>query len=227
MPIGKIVLKSPRKYSVESTGGESVMIKIFLILILSLQTVVLAKTLEVKSVPDKADVFVRNPTTNQLTKVGTTPVKLDFDNIAQNYTKSKSFVLVLKKKDYEDYRVLLTRPKSADVALLANMSLINISENTRQYDILISELFDAQRLIRSKNYDDALRKLSSLEEKHRDISTIYEMKAMAYYMKKNITESLSYYRKAFSVNPGNKDVYTMKTYLEKELGLHRRSPASK
>lgn len=185
-----------------------------------------AETLEIKSTPEKAEVYVRNPKTNRVSKVGTTPLKLDFDNISNNYTQSQNFVLILKKQDYEDYRVLMTKPRSADVSLLANMSLINRSEDVRKTDVLINELFDAQRLVRSKNYDQAIQKLTTLEEKHRDISVIYEMKAMAYYMKKNINESLSYYRKAFAVNPGNKDAYTMKTYLEKELGLER-SPASK
>lgn len=185
-----------------------------------------AETLEIKSTPEKAEVFVRNPKTNRVSKVGTTPLKLDFDNISNNYTQSQNFVLILKKQDYEDYRVLMTKPRSADVSLLANMNLINRSEDVRKTDVLINELFDAQRLVRSKNYDQAIQKLTTLEEKHRDISVIYEMKAMAYYMKKNVNESLSYYRKAFAVNPGNKDAYTMKTYLEKELGLER-SPASK
>lgn len=185
-----------------------------------------AEVLEIKSTPEKAEVFVRNPKTNKISKVGTTPIKLDFDNIADNYTQSKNFVLILKKPDYEDYRVLMTKPRSSDVSLLANMNLINKAEDVRTTDILINELFDVQRLVRSKSYDQAIEKLSILEEKHRDISVIYEMKAMAFYMKKNVNESLSYYRKAFAVNPANKDAYTMKVYLEKELGLDR-SPASK
>lgn len=187
---------------------------------------IFAETLEVKSVPDKAEVYVRNPATNKISKVGTTPVKLDFENIARNYAQSQNFVLIIKKENYEDYRVLLTKPKSSDVTLLANMDLINVAENTKKYDVLINQLFDVQRLIRSKNYDDAITKLTVLEESNSEISAIYEMKAMAYYMKKNVNESLSYYRKAFSVNPANKDAYTMKEYLEKELGLGR-APASK
>jgi tetratricopeptide (TPR) repeat protein len=202
------------------------MSSLLLVLSLLVSAASYAEVLEIKSTPDKAEVFVRNPKTDKLSKLGTTPIKLDFDNIANNYTQSKNFVLILKKQDYEDYRVLMTKPRSSDVSLVANMGLINKAEDVRQTDVLINELFDVQRLVRSKSYDQAIQKLTTLEEKHRDISVIYEMKAMAFYMKKNINESLSYYRKAFAVNPGNKDAYTMKTYLEKELGLDR-SPASK
>lgn len=190
-------------------------------------TYIHAGVLEIKSIPSKGEVFVRNPSTNQVSRLGTTPIKLDFDNISKNYTQSENFVVTIKRENYEDYRVLLTKPKSADVTLLANMRLINKSEDMKQYDILIGKLFDVQRLIRAKNYDDAITKLTSIEQNHHNISAVYEMKAMAYYMKKNINESLSYYRKAFAVNPENKDAYTMKVYLEKELGLVNRAPASK
>jgi len=197
------------------------MLRLIVLMLASLQ--VFAGSMEIKSLPeDKAEVYVKNPKTGKLQRIGVTPIKVDLDSVIQNYSGgSKNFLLVLKKQDYSDYRVFVTNPRTGSISLVANMDLINKVENVRDYDYLISELFNVQGLIRSRNFGDAHIKLNNLEEKHPGISNIYKLKAHAYYLEKKINESLSFYRKAFSVNPQNKSAFTMKRYLEKELGVKK------
>ena len=64
-----------------------------------------------------------------------------------------------------------------------------------------------------------INKLEDLEKKNPRLSIIPELRATAMYLNKDVEGALSYYRKAFSVNPDNADAYRMKIYLEKKLGV--------
>jgi tetratricopeptide (TPR) repeat protein len=103
--------------------------------------------------------------------------------------------------------------------LTANLELSKTISNIREHDLLMNNLFDVQKLIRGKNFRDALTKLDELEAKHPLLSVIPELKATAYYMNKEVENALSYYRKAFALNPENSDAYRMKLYLEKKLNV--------
>lgn len=177
----------------------------------------LSNVLEIKPLQDKVEVYVKNSQTNELVRVGTTPLTIEYADIAENYAKSKNFMMVMKKEKYIDYKIMISKLSSGKYEIKPNLESFSSKKFGKKYDSLITELFDVQRLTRSQNYEGALSKLKRLETSHSDMSVIYEMKAMVFYMMKNLPESLSQYRKAASVDPSNKEVYTMKKYLEKEL----------
>src|SRR5690606_24299241 len=89
----------------------------------------------------------------------------------------------------------------------------------KKHDILMADLFNIQKLIRSNNYSEALAKLEILEKDFPNFSIIPELKGIAYYMSKDIEKALSQFRTAFSKNAENRDAFKMKVYLEKKLGI--------
>ena len=133
--------------------------------------------------------------------------------------KSSSFVIELKKPGHNTYRVLLAKTADVDMELTANLELDQAISNIKEHDLLMNQLFDIQKLVRGRNFRDAVMKLDDLEKKHPGLSIIPELKATAYYMNKEVENALSYYRKAFALNPDNADAYRMKVYLEKKLGI--------
>ena len=135
------------------------------------------------------------------------------------YVKSNSFLLEIRKSGHTTYRVLLAKTTDSDLELTANLELDEAISNIKEHDSLMNQLFDVQKLVRGRNFRDALAKLDDLEKKHPALSIIPEMKATAYYMNKEVESALSYYRKAFSLNSDNHDAYRMKLYLEKKLGV--------
>ena len=127
--------------------------------------------------------------------------------------------MLSKKEGYEAYRVMVIQLGSNDIKLRANLEESKNITMARQFDSTMDGVLEGHRLIRLKNYNEAIKRLSHLERKHPNFSTIYETKGSAYYLKKDFNKSLASYRKAFSVNPKNYDAYTMLNYLEKSLGL--------
>jgi tetratricopeptide (TPR) repeat protein len=186
--------------------------------ILLFSPLVLAGKITIKSQPDAADIFIIDGTSKPV-PLGKTPYESDLEDIIRNYVKSSSFVLELKKDGHEPYRVLVAKTANVDMALTATLELSQAITNIKEHDFLMNELFDVQKLIRARNFTDAINKLEDLEKKNPRLSIIPELRATAMYLNKDVEGALSYYRKAFSVNPDNADAYRMKIYLEKKLGV--------
>jgi len=178
-----------------------------------------ASKLTIKSQPPGAEIFIQSASSKAV-RIGTTPYEADLNEIVDSYVKSNSFVLELKKSGHNPYRLLVAKTAEADLELTANLELDKAISNLKDHDLLMNELFNVQKLVRGRNFTDALKQLDTLEKKHPQLSIIPEMKATTYYMNKDIEKALSYYRKAFSLNPENSDAYRMKTYLEKKLNLN-------
>lgn len=173
--------------------------------------------LVIKSQPDGAEIFIT--TNGKPVRLGVTPYEANLTEVMSTYVKSSSFMLELKKQGHNPYRVLLAKTDDVDLELTANLALDQAVSNIKEHDALMNQLFDVQKLVRGKNFRDAIMKLDELEKKHPALSIIPELKATAYYMNKEVENALSYYRRAFALNPDNHDAYRMKVYLEKKMGI--------
>ena len=192
--------------------------RLLYLFILLFSPLVFAGKITIKSQPDAADIFIIDGTSKPV-PLGKTPFESDLEDIIRNYVKSSSFVLELKKDGHDPYRVLVAKTANVDMALTATLELSQAITNIKEHDSLMNELFDVQKLIRARNFVDAINKLEDLEKKNPRLSIIPELRATAMYLNKDVEGALSYYRKAFSVNPDNADAYRMKIYLEKKLGV--------
>lgn len=185
--------------------------------LLCCSTVSWAAKLIIKSQPEGAEIFIT--INGKPVRLGATPYEANLTEVMKTYVKSNSFMLELKKTGHNPYRVLLAKTDDVDLELTANLELDKAISNIKEHDSLMNQLFDVQKMVRGRNFRDALTKLDDLEKKHPALSIIPEMKATTYYMNKEVENALSYYRKAFALNPDNHDAYRMKVYLEKKLGI--------
>lgn len=171
----------------------------------------------IKSQPEGAEIFIS--TSGKPIRLGVSPYEANLTEVMNTYVKASSFLLEIKKPGHNAYRVLLAKTEDVDIELTANLELNEEISNIKEHDLLMNQLFDVQKLVRGRNFRDALLKLDDLEKKHPLLSIIPEMKATAYYMNKDVENALSYYRRAFALNSDNHDAYRMKLYLEKKMGI--------
>ena len=177
----------------------------------------MANKLIIKSQPEAAEVFIVN--SGKPIRIGATPFEANLNEVMNNYVKAPSFVVEISKKGHKPYRLLIAKTAEADLELTANLELDDTATNLKEHDLLMNQLFDVQKLIRGRSFQAALEQLNELEKKHPNFSIIPELKGTAYYMNKEVENALSFYRKAFAINPDNIDAYRMKVYLEKKLGV--------
>jgi len=189
----------------------------FIFLIFS--SLAMSEELSIKSNPEQAEIYVKNAANHERVKIGKTPLKISMNEIVNNYAKSNVFVLELEKDGFDSYRVLMTRTGSNDIELNVNLEVSKNVRMIKDVDYLVSQLFEVQRQIRTKDYTSAVRKLDELEKDFPHYSVIYELKGSAFYLDKQFNKALNYYRKAFGINPDNRDAYIMKVYLEEKFNL--------
>lgn len=200
--------------------------KLFFTLLVStfFVSVLQAEEIAITSNPEEVNIFVKNAQTGQELKIGKTPYKGDVDALTANVANGSVFMIELRKDGFETYRILVTKAGKSDIAVNVNMEVSKDMSMTQDFDLLTGDLFDVQRMVRTKDYQSALKKLEMLEKKFPHFSVVYEMKASVFYLMKEFKRSLTFYRKAFATNPKNRDAYRMKMYLEKKFKVASNTP---
>ncbi|MCO4793109.1 MAG: hypothetical protein KC493_05335 [Bacteriovoracaceae bacterium] len=197
----------------------------FTLLVIGLfNNVVMSEEIAITSNPEEVDIFVKNAQTGQELKIGKTPYKGDVDALTANVANGSVFMIELRKVGFESYRILFTKAGKSDIAVNVNMEVAKDMSMTQDFDLLTGDLFDVQRMVRTKDYQSALKKLEMLEKKFPHFSVVYEMRASVFYLMKEFKRSLTFYRKAFATNPKNRDAYRMKMYLEKKFKVASNVP---
>ncbi len=181
--------------------------------------IVFAEEFEIKTTPDEAEVFISAGPGKKETKLGNTPLKMPSEDVFNQTGQNKSILVTIKKEGFDPFRVMMIKTPGVDYKMEILLNISKEITTIKKHDLLMAELFKAQRMIRASNFGDALNKLTELEKDYKEFSIITEMKGIAYYMQKDLNNALSMFRIAFSKNTKNRDAYKMKVYLEKKLGL--------
>lgn len=174
------------------------------------------------STPEGAEVFVINPTTGKKKAVGKTPYTSNFSAFLSQGGKNQSVQVMVSKPGYEDFNIVIPQVSSSDVRVNANLRVEKNLKLATDFDFLVTDLFDALRMARLKDFDSSNEKLDLLVKKFPHFSVVYEMKGMNFYLKKDFKKALNFYKKAFSVNPKNREAYRMMTYLEKKFNIKKK-----
>ena len=190
-----------------------------LMFVMAILQMAYAEQLIIKSDPPKADLTVRNLGGTDDTQFGSTPYEGSLNELAANYAKANFFIITVGKEGFISQSFVVSDTLKSDISL--NISLIPKEDTLaiQKIDKSIAELFEAQRLLRSNQYDQAIALLKTTESTQGNLSVIPEMLGSAYYLKKDHKGALAWYEKAYRINPSNKDAYTMKEYLRKALGI--------
>lgn len=184
---------------------------------LSLVLAVYAESITLTSVPSEAEIVIKDLAGSLASKLGKTPLSRNFAELA-TLSPSGLFLISIEKQGYVSQSILVTELPKSEIKINLNLDPINIQQNNSLLDKSITQLFEAQRQIRSQQFDEAISLLKKIEEEQSQLSIIPEMIGGAFYLKKDMKSALLWYQKAYRLNPNNKDAFTMKNYLEKALG---------
>lgn len=178
-----------------------------------------ASKITINSDPPESNVFVRELGSSNYKKLGKAPLETSFEELKTYFVNTAVFMIEVRKKGYLPYRVTVNDLAKADMDMLVNLEPREDFLKYPKIDKNIAELFEAQRLLRAKQYDEAISVLKGVGEKEPFLSIIPEFIGSAYYLKKQNRKSLDFYKKAYRINPENRDAFVMKNYLEKALGV--------
>jgi hypothetical protein len=170
----------------------------------------------IKSEPAGALVMVQASQGGAQTKVGVTPLEIDHSQI-ESITNGVAFKIELIKQGFESYKLLVASSAKEDFTWQVVLEPAIEDKANPDIDLLVSELFETQRLVRAKDLKGAMMRLNALEIKFPNVSSVFEMKGSVNYLNKDFNVALAEYRKAFTLNPQNKIAQQMKAYLESKI----------
>ncbi len=192
--------------------------KILLVLLFIFNFNLLAAEFEVVSNPLDCDVFVIGQDGKKIA-LGKTPFKMDLDALKAAHGQNGVVNITVAKPGFESFNIVVPILTKSNVKINSSLEIERDIKLTQDFDLLTSDLFDALRMMRVKDYKSAYAKLELLEKKFPHFSIIYEMKGAILYLQNEYTMALNFYRKAFGINPENREAFKMKTYLEKKFGV--------
>lgn len=175
--------------------------------------------ISIKSNPSDCDVFQIDPISGKKSALGKTPYKADLDTLKGESEDNATIQLSIYKPGFDSFNVTVPSLGNVDVNLNANLEVQKDIKMTQDLDMMVTDLFDVLRMMRIKDFPNASKKLFLLEKKFPHYSIIHEMKGTVSYLQKEFKQSLNYYRKAFGINPKNREAYKMKVYLEKKFKI--------
>lgn len=190
-------------------------------LLLFAYSTIVASEVRISSNPVGALVYVENSQTGKKIEIGKTPILVLRRELEQKNGSDRPFIINIDKEGFVSYRVLFLGFENENIEINANLEIKSDIRQVEDFDALIGEILDIQRLIRTKNYKESLDRLNIIERKFHQFSVIPELKGSIQYLNKDLQGALASYRRAFSLNPKNHDVYRMKKYLETHFGLNK------
>lgn len=195
--------------------------KLLILLFVLIPQLVLANKITINSDPPETEVFVRELGSSNYKKLGKAPLDTSFDELKTYFVNTSVFLIEVRKNGFLPYRVTVNDLAKADLSILVNLEPREDFLKYQQIDQNIATLFEAQRLLRAKQYEEAISMLRKVSESEPYLSIVPELIGSAYYLKKENRKSLDFYKRAYRINPENKDAFVMKNYLEKALGVSK------
>jgi tetratricopeptide (TPR) repeat protein len=173
--------------------------------------------------PSQSRVYAKSLGRGKTEFIGETPLFIKGDQLEKEFGGSGPIYLEFRKEGYRTASTIVTELSFIDLNLTMEMTPESGMEDPSIVNALIDTMFESQRLVRVKRYDEALNLLGEVKKKAPQVSAIYELEGGIYYLQQKYQDALDSYRLAVKYNPRNAEALRMKNSIEDSFGIRRQS----
>ncbi len=155
---------------------------------------------------------MRDSRSNEDREIGKTPLEIDMDRLSE-MVNSGPIVVKLTKRGYQQREYII--PNLYNTTLSIDAFLYPSISDYRQTNGLIAKLFESQRLIKKKQFDEAIKVTDDIVKTNPNIASAYEMYGTIYFLKKDYQKSYENWIKVIELEPGNVEAQKMVELIEK------------
>lgn len=170
--------------------------------------------IKINSKPEGAKIFVRNMTSESSEEIGVTPLIIKSEDLEKKKLKEGALFVELKKEGYEEGRVLLAETEAVEIDVSLKLKPRDELAEAKKFDRVSGELFEIQRLIRNKDYPEALKLTEKIKKDFPELSVPNELEGSIYYLQNDFKKSLEAFNIAYRKNSDNTFVLKMKKLLQ-------------
>lgn len=176
--------------------------------------------ISIKTRPDDAEVYIRVNDTSPLIKIGQTPLQVSEDELRSKFgidSRNNSFYeFVFEKENFASQNIFVPLSSFGQSNAEIVTTLKRFSEaNLKTADKLIQFLLNSQKFAQEGDFDRALKEVDKTIEINANFKWALAMRGAIYYLKKDYSESLSWYQKALEIDPGFEDAISMISLIKK------------
>ncbi|WP_372655330.1 hypothetical protein [Halobacteriovorax sp.] len=177
-------------------------------------------TIKINSAPEGAKIFVKNMSSKSSEEIGVTPLIIKTEDLEKKKLKDGPLFVELKKEGYEDGKVLLAETEAINIDLSLKLDPKDQLAEAKKYDKISAQLFEVQRLIRNKNYKEALEITGAIKKDFPELSVPNELEGSIFYLQNDFEKSLTAFNTAYTKNSENSFVLKMKRLIleKKNIG---------
>ena len=179
--------------------------------------------------PPQARVSVKPLGSGALKALGETPLSLPASQIESELGGSGPVTVNFSKNGYKSKEVLLSDISQLQQSVKVNLEPMSSLEDPSLVNAQIEDIFEVQRLIRVKKFDEALKVIGKLKDQAPHLSAPYEMEGGIYFVRGKLAEALDSYRNAVRLNPKSVEAIRMRDMIASQSvsssGNSNRMPA--
>lgn len=200
-----------------------------LTLLLMLSSCASSAIVHLDSSPPQAKISVKPLGTGAFKEFGETPLSLPSSQIEEGLNGSGPVTVTFSKHGYREKEILLSDISQLNQSVKVNLEPLSSLEDPSLVNAQIEAIFEVQRLIRVKKFEEALKVIAKLKTEAPHLSAPYEMEGGIYFVKGQLAESLDSYRNAVRLNPKSVEAIRMRDMIAAQsIGASSapRAPAS-
>jgi hypothetical protein len=175
-------------------------------------------SISLDSAPEKAVVTVKPLGGGASKTLGETPLTVKSENIETEFSGSGPLMVEFSKEGYKTKSVLITELSSMNINLKVSLEGQSGIDDPATMNAQIEALFEAQRLVRVRRFDEAMKLISGIKRAMPTLSSSYELEGGVYYMNGRYQDALDSYRQAVKLNPKSVEAVRMRDMLAKNQG---------
>lgn len=176
-----------------------------------------AGSLKVISNPTDAQILLYKPGKEEPQPLGKTPFEASTGDLA-DAVNDGTIVIVVQKDGHFPKSFVIPNLMGGDLSIEANLSPSSTA-NYQQVNEIVAKLFQAERLLKEKRFDEALKTADEIKKINENVAAAYHIAASVYFLQNALEKSRFEWIRALELDPSSADAQKMLALIEKKMGV--------
>ena len=172
-------------------------------------------SLKIRSTPPEAEVYIAKAEQKEAKLIGKTPLTKDIADL-DDEVNSGTIAIEVRKKGFISKNFIIPNIGSGKLEIDTSLSP-NFDADYKTINKIISKLFLAERYIKQKRLDKALKISEEVKSLNENIAAAYHISGTVYFLKKQFKKSRFEWARALDLDATNANAQNMLATLDKKL----------
>lgn len=187
----------------------------FVFFLLTLYAFTGCGTIEIKSTPPEAEVYLYIPGKGEPKNIGKTPINEKVGKLS-DWVNQGTIILTIKKQGFLEQSYIVPNLSQGDLKIQATLKTYASSEY-KHINQIIALSFKAERLIIEKRLKEAIEVIKKIKELDENVAVAYQLMGTVLFLQKNLKDSRFEWVRSLELEPNNPESEKMLALINEKL----------